>query len=137
MTKPKVQVAVARVSDSKWENKGLRGFLEYRDLGVADATDGRFGANVARAVHAKKATDHAALHYHTLGFHLTFILRGWMRTYYEGVGEVVLQAGDCVTYAGEVVQSHTEHSEDFEVLQITMPADFPTVQVENQKTAPR
>jgi len=133
MTKPNVKVALSRASDNKWENKGLRSFLEYRDLGAAVATDGRFGANIARAIHAKKATDHAALHYHTLGFHFTFILRGWMRTYYEGLGEVILQAGDCVTYAGEVVQSHTEHSEDFEVLQITMPADFPTVQVESPK----
>ena len=137
MTKPKLQVAVSRLSDSKWENKGLRGFLEYRDLGVVEATDGRFGANVARAIHAKQATDHASLHYHTLGFHLTYVLRGWMRTYYDGVGEIVLKAGDCVTYAGEVVQSHTEHSEDFEVLQVTMPAAFPTVQVENKQTAPR
>jgi hypothetical protein len=134
MTKPKVKVAVSRASDDKWENKGLRSFLEYRDLGIVEATDGRFGGNIARALHAKKATDHAALHYHTLGFHFTYVLRGWMRTYYDGVGEIILKAGDCVTYSGEVLQSHTEHSEDFEVLQITMPADFPTVQVENKPT---
>lgn len=134
MTKPKVKVVLSRASDNKWENKGLRGFLEYRDLGVAEATDSRFGANIARAIHAKKATDHAAMHYHTLDFHFTYILRGCMRTYYEGLGEVIMQAGDCVTYSGEVVQSHTEHSDDFEVLQITMPAEFPTVQVENKPT---
>ena len=134
MTNPKPQVAVSRLADSEWENKGLRGFLKYRDLGVAAVTDGRFGANVARATTAKKAADHAGLHYHTLGFHLTYILRGWMRTYYEGVGEIVLRAGDCVTYSGEVVQSHTEHSEDFEVLQVTMPAEFPTVQIESKSS---
>jgi hypothetical protein len=60
------------------------------------------------------------------------VLRGWMRTYYDGLGEVILSAGDCVTYTGEVTQSHTEHSQDFEVLQITMPAEFPTVQVESK-----
>ena len=47
MTKPKV--ALSRASYDKWENKGLRSFLEYRDLGVAEVTGGRFGANVARA----------------------------------------------------------------------------------------
>jgi hypothetical protein len=130
MSKPKV--VLSRASDNKWENKGLRSFLEYRDLGIADATDSRFGGNIARALHAKKPTDHATLHYHTLGFHLTLVLRGWMRTYYDGLGEVILNAGDCVTYTGEVTQSHTEHSEDFEVLQITMPAEFPTVQVESK-----
>ena len=130
MSKPKV--ILSRGSDDKWENKGLRSFLEYRNLGIEEATDGKFGGSIARALHAKKATDHAALHYHTLGFHLTMVLRGWMRTYYDGLGEVILKAGDCVTYTGEVVQSHTEHSEDFEVLQITMPAEFPTVQVEEK-----
>ena len=94
MTKPKVKVVLSRASDNKWENKGLRGFLEYRDLGVAEATDSRFGANIARAIHAKKATDHAAMHHHTLDFHFTYILRGWMRAYYEGLGEVIMQAGD-------------------------------------------
>jgi hypothetical protein len=132
MTTAKVKVAVSRASDDKWENKGLRSFLEYRDLGIVDATDGRFGGSIGRALHARRADDHAALHYHTLGFHFTYVLRGWMRTYYDGVGEIILKAGDCVTYSGEVVQSHTEHSDDFEVLQITMPADFPTVQVESK-----
>jgi quercetin dioxygenase-like cupin family protein len=130
VSKPKV--IMSRASDNKWENKGLRGFLEYRNLGIEEATDGQFGGSIARAIHAKKASDHAALHYHTLGFHLTMVLRGWMRTSYEGLGEVILKAGDCVTYTGEVVQSHTEHSEDFEVLQITMPAEFPTTQVEDK-----
>jgi quercetin dioxygenase-like cupin family protein len=129
-TKPKV--ILSRASDNKWENKGLRSFLEYRNLGIEEATDGKFGGSIARALTAKKATDHAALHYHTLGFHITMVLRGWMRTYYDGLGEVILKAGDCVTYGGEVVQSHTEHSDDFEVLQITMPGEFPTVQVEDK-----
>ena len=96
MTKPKV--IMSRASDNKWENKGLRSFLEYRNLGIEEATGGKFGGNIARALQAKKATDHAALHYHTVGFHLTMVLRGWMRTYYDGLGEVIMNAGDCVTY---------------------------------------
>jgi quercetin dioxygenase-like cupin family protein len=130
MTNPKI--AYSKLSDGTWEKKGLRGFLEYRDLGVADATNGRFSANVGRALHAHKPGQEAPLHYHTIGFHFTYVLKGWMRTYYEGLGEVVLRAGDTVTYEGEIVQAHTEYSEDYEVLQVTMPADFPTVQVEKK-----
>jgi quercetin dioxygenase-like cupin family protein len=107
----------------------LRGFLEYRDLGVAEVTQGRFGANVARALHAHRPGQDAPLHYHSLGFHFTYILKGWMRTYMDGVGEVVLHAGDSVSYEGEINQAHVEYSEDYEVLQVTMPADFPTIQV--------
>ena|ERR1017187_3234992 len=129
MTKPAVRVAVSQLSNSKWEKKAARGFLEYRDLGVAEVTQGRFGANVARALHAHRPGQDAPLHYHSLGFHFTYILKGWMRTYMDGVGEVVLHAGDCVSYEGEINQAHVEYSEDYEVLQITMPADFPTIQV--------
>jgi quercetin dioxygenase-like cupin family protein len=129
----KSKVILSRASDNKWETKGLRSFLEYRSLGIEEATDGKFGGSVARAINAKKAGDHAAMHYHTVGLHLTMVLRGWMRTYYDGLGEVILNAGDCVTYTGEVEQAHTEHSRDFEVLQITMPAEFPTVQVEKSR----
>ncbi len=121
-------IALSQAETSSWERRGLRGFLEYRDLGVAAATQGRFGATVGRAVQANTG-EHAPLHYHAVGFHLTFVLRGWMRTYMEGVGEVVLKAGDCVTYEGENVQAHLESSDDFEVLQVTMPADYKTTEV--------
>ena len=131
MNKPKV--ILSRATGNKWETKGLRSFLEYRNLGIEEATDGKFGGSISRAIQAKKAGDHAAMHYHTVGLHFTMVLRGWMRTYYDGLGEVILNAGDCVTYSGEVVQAHTEHSDDFEVLQITMPAEFPTIQVEEKR----
>ena len=52
-----------------------------------------------------------------------------MRTYMDGLGEVTLHAGDCITYEGEINQAHVDYSEDYEVLQVTMPAEFPTVQV--------
>jgi len=131
MSNPKSKIALSHLATSKWERKGLRGFLEYRDLGVVDSSDGRFAANVGRALHAHKPGQEEPMHYHTVGFHLTYVLKGWSRSYYEGLGEVVLRAGDCITYEGEVPQAHVEYSEDFEVLQVTMPADFPTVPIEN------
>ena len=38
---------------------GLRGFFEYRDLGIAEATEGKVNANVIRAKtgHEKMALD--------------------------------------------------------------------------------
>jgi quercetin dioxygenase-like cupin family protein len=127
MTIVKGKIACSHLADSQWEKKGLRGFLEYRDLGVTEASQGRFAANVGRALHAHRPGQEAPMHVHKVGFHLTYVLKGWSRSYYEGLGEVVLRAGDCLTYEGEVPQAHVEYSEDFEVLQVTMPADFPTV----------
>lgn len=122
----KPKVALSRAADARWERKGLRGFLDYRDLGAAQITQGRFGATIARAYAAHRAGADAPPHTHTLGFHLIFVLKGWLRTEFEGIGEVILHAGDCISYEGEVVQAHTEYSADYEVLQVTMPADFPT-----------
>ena len=58
-----------------------------------------------------------------------YVLQGTTKTYMDGLGEVTLQAGDCVTYEGEIPQAHTEYSADYEVLQVTMPADYPTVEI--------
>ncbi len=132
MTDARPRVALSQLKTSTWEKRGLRGFLEYRDLGVAEVTEGRFGANVARALHAHHPGQDAPLHYHELGFHFSYILKGWMRTYMDGVGEVVLHAGDCITYEGAINQAHVEYSDDYEVLQITMPAEFSTVQVKQK-----
>ena len=33
---------------------GLRGFFEYRDLGISDATDGKVNAHVIRAITVMK-----------------------------------------------------------------------------------
>jgi quercetin dioxygenase-like cupin family protein len=123
------KVALSQLSKSTWEQKGLRGFLEYRDLGTAKVTGGRFGASVGRALHAFKPGADAPTHYHSLGFHFIYILKGWMRTQFDGLGEVVLHAGDCISYEGEILQAHVEYSEDYEVLQVTAPAEFATVQV--------
>jgi carboxymethylenebutenolidase len=123
------RIAFSRLDKATWEKKGLRSFLEYRDLGVAEATEGRFGANVGRALHAFKRSADAPLHYHTIRFHFMYVLRGTTRTYMDGLGDVVMNAGDCVTYQGEIPQAHTEYSADYEVLQVTMPAEYPTVEI--------
>jgi hypothetical protein len=52
--------------------------------------------------------------------------QGKVRTEFEGLGEVVTREGDRIAYEGEVPQTHIEYSADYEVLQLTMPADFPT-----------
>jgi hypothetical protein len=53
-------------------------------------------------------------------------MRGWFRTEFEGLGEVVVRQGDCIAYQGEIPQEHIEYSDDFEVMQIASPADYRT-----------
>jgi hypothetical protein len=58
-------------------------------------------------------------------------MRGWFRTEFEGLGEVVVRQGDCIAYQGEIPQEHIEYSDDFEVMQIASPADYGTENIES------
>jgi mannose-6-phosphate isomerase-like protein (cupin superfamily) len=103
---------------------GLRDFFTYRDLAIAGASGGTYGANVIRAVPGKHAQPH--WHTHDLDFQMVFILRGWVKFEYEDVGEVLLEPGDCVWQPPMIRHREVEHSEDLELVEITSPAEFKT-----------
>ena len=130
MTTLEPRIVLSRLDGANWTRKGLRPFLEYRDLGLAEATEGRFGATIGRAIKKFEPGGGAKRHTHDTGFHLIFVMRGWLRTEFEGLGEVVVRQGDCIAYQGEIPQEHIEYSDDFEVMQITSPADYRTESIE-------
>ena len=47
MSGPKQSFSVSRAEGAVYKT-GLRSFMEYRDLGIADATHGQFRAHVVR-----------------------------------------------------------------------------------------
>ena len=53
---------------------GLRGFYEYRDLGISDATDGKVNAHVIRALPGHEK-DGSGIHFHNLDFQMVYILK--------------------------------------------------------------
>jgi quercetin dioxygenase-like cupin family protein len=111
---------------------GLRPFLEYRDLGIRQATGGQFRAHVLRV---KRGADHSTLHttglhQHRLGFQMIYILKGWIRFTYEGRGEFTFGPGDCCMQPPGIVHNELDCSDDLELLEITSPADFETVALE-------
>ena len=118
---------VTHARDAHFEG-GLRGFFEYRDLAMKNATDGRIQAHVIRAKpgHAPAG----GWHYHVLDFQMVYVLEGWVRFEYEGVGEVLLEPGSCVHQPPGILHREMEHSEDLVLLEITAPAQFETVAVE-------
>jgi quercetin dioxygenase-like cupin family protein len=115
--------AVSHAADAVWDD-GLRGFFSYRDLGVADATAGRVGAHVIRARGA--SAEPGERHSHTLEFQLVYVLRGWVEFDYEGVGRVRLEAGSSVVQPPGIRHAELAHSEDVEMLEITLPSRFRT-----------
>src|SRR3546814_20007449 len=56
-----------------FETDGLREFFQYRDLGIKDATDGRYHAHVIRAVPGKHPVPHWPTH--TLALPMLYVLK--------------------------------------------------------------
>jgi mannose-6-phosphate isomerase-like protein (cupin superfamily) len=118
--------AVRHARDAVFE-RGLRAFFEYRDLGIRDATDGRVAAHVIRACPGGEFTSQP--HLHRTSFQLVYVLKGWIEFEYEGQGAVRLEAGSCVHQPPGIRHRELGHSDDVEMLEVVLPADFSTEEV--------
>lgn len=116
--------SVVHAEDTAFEAQGLRAFFEYRDLGIKGATGGRVGAHVIRARPGGESVPE--WHTHTMDFQMIYILKGWFRFEYEGYGEVTLKPGSCVHQPPGIRHREIAHSDDAELIEITLPADFAT-----------
>ena len=119
-----LKFSVNHLADNGFESGGLRSFFEYRDLGITEATNNCVGAHVIRG----KPGCHVSgeQHTHKLQFQMVYIMKGWIKFWYEGVGEVKLIEGSCVHQPPGITHQDLEHSNDVEILEITLPAHFDT-----------
>jgi len=120
---------VNRAKDNPFVSGGLRVYREYRDLGVAEATNGAIRAHIIRSTRSCPEGG-SGMHYHDLEFQMVFVLSGRSRVWFEGEGEVELEKGDCWIQPPSIRHNVLYYSDDYEVLEITLPADYPTVPVE-------
>ena len=106
--------------------------MEYRDLGIADATHGKMRAHVIRVKQGGDTHDlhTTGLHKHECDFQMFYVLRGTIKFVYEGVGERTFGPGDCVLQPAGIVHNELECTDDLEVLEIYSPAVHPTVVVD-------
>lgn len=117
---------ITHADSGTFEGAGLRPFFEYRQLGIDTATDGKFGANVIRAVPGMESP--GTWHSHDLEFQMVYVTKGWVVFEYEGQGEHVLRAGSCVLQPAGIVHRELRHSDDLELIEITSPATFTTTE---------
>lgn len=120
--------SVSHADGSAFVGEGLRAFFEYRDLGIAGASKGKFGAHVIRAVPGKESP--AVWHRHELDFQMVYVTRGWVVFEYEGQGQQVLREGSCVLQPPGIRHREVRHSDDMELIEIISPAEFATQEVE-------
>jgi quercetin dioxygenase-like cupin family protein len=114
-------------TDTEFKTGGLRDFFLYRDLGIADATNGKVVAHLVKA--NQPPTDGTGWHKHIADFQIVIMIKGWARFMYED--EVTLvEAGDCVHQRPGIRHFLFDYSPDMEYLEIVGPADFGSVAVE-------
>ena len=118
--------AVSHARDATY-TRGLRSFFEYRDLGIRAATGGAAVAHVIRSVPGAPFSSQP--HRHATAFQLVYVLRGWIEFEYEGHGSVRLEAGSSVYQPPGIRHRELGHSEDLEMLEVVLPADFATEEV--------
>ncbi|MFA7664779.1 MAG: cupin domain-containing protein [Burkholderiaceae bacterium] len=119
-----MKFSVQHARDGQFVTDGLRSYFEYRDLGIRQATAGKAVMHVIRAREGTNAT--GEWHRHDVELQLVYVLKGWARFEYEGIGEVLLEAGSCVHQSPGVRHREIAHSADLELLEIVLPADFRT-----------
>jgi Cupin domain len=128
-TKPKQRIAVSHHREEDFKADGLRAYAKYRDLGIADATSGLARAHVIRFAGPCNPAEVSKLHFHAVDFQMVYVLKGWVRTYMEGQGETLMQAGSSWTQPPKIKHMILDYSDDAEVLEIILPADFRTVEL--------
>jgi mannose-6-phosphate isomerase-like protein (cupin superfamily) len=110
--------------------EGLRRYAKYRDLGISRATDGMVQAHVIRFVPPCRPEEVSKRHYHDVDFQMVYVLKGWIKTELDGQGEIVMRAGSCWIQPPRIEHVVLDYSDDCEVLEVILPADFKTVELE-------
>jgi hypothetical protein len=124
-TLPPQRVAVSHYNNADFQT-GLRSYAQYRDLGIVEATNGLVRAHVLRFTEACDPAVVSKLHFHDTEFQMVYVLKGWVKTELEGEGEITMRAGSAWTQPPKIKHKINDYSEDAELLEIILPADFET-----------
>ena len=113
--------------DTQFVPGGLRDFFLYRDLGIAEATNGRVIAHLVKANRAPETG--TGWRRHEADFQIVIMTKGWAKFMYEDK-EALVEAGDVVHQRPGIPHYLFDYSPDMEYLEIVSPADFTSVDVE-------
>jgi mannose-6-phosphate isomerase-like protein (cupin superfamily) len=116
--------SVIHAADTPYSENALRPWLRRRDLGVSAASSGWLSA--ALSVCGEPDPGPMGMHAHDADFHFLFVVQGYCRIDYGEYGKVLLIPGDCVSQPPGISHDVIERSDDFEVVEVTSPADFRT-----------
>ena len=127
--RPKQRVAISHHREEDFKADGLRTYAKYRDLGIADASNGLARAHVIRLIGPCNPAEVSKLHFHDVEFQMVYVLKGWVKTYMEGQGETLMNEGSAWTQPPRIKHLIMDYSDDVELLEVILPADFKTVEL--------
>jgi quercetin dioxygenase-like cupin family protein len=128
--RPRHKFTASHHREEDFKGAGLRRYAKYRDLGTSQATDGMVQAHVIRFLPPFRAEEVSKRHYHDVDFQMIYVLKGWIKTEIDGEGEHVFHAGSCWVQPPRAEHAVLGYSDDCEVLEIVLPAEFETVELE-------
>src|SRR6202020_361869 len=112
--RPKQRLAISHYRDEDFKAHGLRAYAQYRDLGFAAASQGLAQAHVIRLIGPCDPAVVSKLHFHHVEFQMVYVLKGWVKTYLEGQGETLMQAGSAWTQPPRIKHLILDYSDDVE-----------------------
>lgn len=128
--RPAQNFTVSHWREDDFRTNGLRSYAKYRDLGLSRATHGMVQAHVIRLLPPFRREEVSKRHYHDVEFQMVYVLKGWIETELEGQGAIVMKEGSCWIQPPGIEHAVLGYSDNCEVLEIVLPADFKTVELE-------
>lgn len=104
---------------------GRREFFQYRDLLVADATQGLMRAQIMSA--SVGMTRPTGWHYHVCDAQFVYALKGWVDLEFEDGRKIRMKAGESLLIPGGMRHNETATSDDLEILEVSVPAQMGTI----------
>ena len=117
------EVVIAR-ADNPELVQGRREFFSYRELGVTKATGGQMRAQVTIATQG--LSEETGWHVHLCEGQFVYILDGWVDLEFAGNRKERIVAGDSIFIPGDTPHNETATSEEFQILEVSIPADMGT-----------
>ena len=127
--RPKQRIAISHHREEDFKADGLRTYAHYRDLGIAEASHGLAQAHVIRLIGPCNPAEVSKLHYHDVEFQMVYVLKGWVKTYMDGQGETMMKQGSAWTQPPRIKHLIMDYSDDVELLEVILPAEFKTVEL--------
>ncbi len=120
----KQKFVINRAKDAAYKT-GFRSYFADRDLGLREATGGKFMADIHRAV-GPCPEGGSGTHAHKVDFQFNYVIKGWCTMEFEGEGTYTFEVGDTWLQPPEIKHNFLACSDDCEILEIVSPGEFET-----------